>query len=159
MIGRARPDALLDSNVLVATLVENHLHHAPSLAVLERTDIFGFCVAAHSYAEAFTTLTRRSGPAPLGRRPDEAWAALEAFAADTRLVGLTPAQTFAAIRAYAAQGGLGPRVYDHLIGAAARAADAPAIITWNVRHLRSLFPELAVETPNDFLARTARASG
>lgn len=148
-----RTDALLDSNVLMAALVARHEHHAPSYTLLESAADSALAVAAHSYAEAFTTLTRRNGPAPYQREPGEVWTALEGVSARTRLVGLTPEQTLDAVRLYAAAGGIGPRLYDHLIGRAAALAGAGAIVTWNTGHLRSLFPALAVETPKEWLAR------
>ena len=68
----------------------------------------------------------------------------------TGLVGLTAAQTFEAIGAYAASGGIGPRLYDALIGGAAVAHGIPSIVTWNVGHMRGLFPNLDVLTPETF---------
>ena len=68
----------------------------------------------------------------------------------TQLVGLTPAQTFETVRSYAAGGGIGPHLYDRLIGETAVAHGIPAIITWNIGQMRSLFPALDVQTPQDF---------
>jgi hypothetical protein len=73
------------------------------------------------------------------------------------LLGLSPAQTFDAVRTYANAGGIGARVYDHLIGQAATTAGIPCIITWNTGHLRSLFSSLTVETPTSFLAGSRQA--
>jgi predicted nucleic acid-binding protein len=142
-------DALLDSNVLIAMLVEAHEHHGPSLNLLIE-DGPQFAISAHSFAEAYSTLTRRSGPAPFQFTPGEAWAALESVRAVTSLVGLTAPQTLEAIRTYALSGGVGPRLYDRLIGEAAAIHGIPAVITWNVSHMRSLFPALAVVTPAEF---------
>jgi predicted nucleic acid-binding protein len=147
--------ALLDSNVLIAIVAEVHEHHGASLEVLlsERHRIFA--VAAHSYAEAFTTLTRRGEHAPFGFPPNEAWAALESVRAVTDLVGLTPAQIFQATRNYADSGGVGARLYDKLIGEAAVVHDIPILMTWNVSHMRGLFPNLTVVTPKEFLKSRA----
>lgn len=148
------PKALLDSNVVVAALAEEHQHHAPSLAVMRNAaDAETLAVAAHTYAEAFVTLTRRGERGAFQRTPDQAWVALASVAALTHLVGLTPPQTFDAVRAYAAGGGVGARVYDHLIGQAAVIAGAATIVTWNTGHLRSLFPALRILTPEGYLAR------
>lgn len=141
------PLILIDTNVIVAALVEDHLHHAPSLALLSADPPFTIAVAAHSYAEAFTTLTRQGAHAPFQWPPGEAWAALESVAAVTRLVGLTPAQTFDAVRDFAAVGQIGARVYDHLIARAAQAAGAAMLVTWNVAHFRDLIEGLDVRTP------------
>jgi predicted nucleic acid-binding protein len=142
-------DALLDSNVLVAIVAEAHECHGSSIALLvdERAS---FAIAAHSYAEAFCTLTRRSEHAPFRVAPDEAWAALESVRAVTALVGLTPAQSFDTVRNYALAGGIGARLYDRLIGETAVVHGIPVLITWNIVHMRSLFSALTVCSPQQF---------
>lgn len=143
---------LVDTNVIVAALAEAHEHHAPSLALFAAEPPFAIAVASHSYAEAFTTLTRRGEHAPFRWPPGEAWAALESVAAATRLVGLSPAQTFAAVRDFAGAGHIGARVYDHLIARAAHAVGAQILVTWNVAHFRGLIDGLNVRTPAAALA-------
>jgi predicted nucleic acid-binding protein len=143
--------ALLDSNVLIAIVAEVHEHHAASLDLLLPERRRSFAVAAHSYAEAFTTLTRRVEHSPFRFPPNEAWAALESVRAVTDLVGLTPAQVFETTRTYAESGGVGARLYDKLIGQAAVVNGIPTIVTWNVSHMRGLFPDLTVVTPREFL--------
>ena len=81
--------------------------------------------------------------------PEEAWAALESVRSVTALVGLTPAQTFEATGRYARSGGIGARLYDRLIGEAAVAHGIRRIVTWNVSHMGSLFPDLDVRTPRE----------
>jgi hypothetical protein len=88
-----------------------------------------------------------------GSGPEEARAALESLRAVTRLVGLTPSQTFDVVRTFASNGGVGARLYDALIGQAARVHDIPRIVTWNARHMRGLFPDVDVLTPQAFLTR------
>jgi predicted nucleic acid-binding protein len=144
-------DALIDSNVLIAMLAEAHEHHGPSLGLLIDGHDAQFAVAAHSYAEAYNTLTRRGERAPFQFTPEEAWAALESVRAVTSLIGLTAPQTFDAIRSYAHGGGIGARLYDRLIGETAAMHAIPQIITWNVGHMRSLFPRLTITTPKNFI--------
>lgn len=60
----AKIDALLDTNVVIAMLVEEHEHHAPSLAVLTDGSAARYAVAAHNYAEANSTLTLTGPNAP-----------------------------------------------------------------------------------------------
>jgi len=91
----------------------------------------------------------RRSASPPGR---QAWAALASLRAITGLVGLTAAQTFEATGLYAASGGIGPRLYDALIGGAAVVHGIPGIVTWNVGHMRGLFPNLDVLTPEAFAA-------
>jgi predicted nucleic acid-binding protein len=148
-------DALLDSNVLIAMLAEAHEHHEASLELLAGKSDAQFAVAAHSYAEAYGTLTRRGEHALFRFSPEEAWAALESVRAVTSLLGLTAPQTFDAIRSYSQAGGVGARLYDRLIGETAMVHGLPAIVTWNVGHMKSLFPTLRVVAPKDF----ARGNG
>jgi len=143
-------DALLDSNVVIAMLVEAHEHHAPSSNLFADDGRWQFAVAAHSFAEAYSTLTRRTERAPFRFTPEEARAALDSIRAITILVGLTPARTYAAIRDYAQGGGIGARLYDRLIGEAAVANGIGRIVTWNVGHMQRLFPNIDVMTPERF---------
>lgn len=144
-------DALVDSNVIIAALAGDHEHHAASADLFGGGDGHALGVAAHSYAEAYSTLTRRGEHAPFRFTAEEAWTALESVRSVTQLVGLTPAQTFDAVRSYAAEGGIGARLYDRLIGETATVHGIPTIVTWNVAHMRGLFPALAVQSPRDYL--------
>jgi predicted nucleic acid-binding protein len=145
------PTALVDSNVVVAALVEAHVHHPASLALFAN-HVPGTCaITAHSYAEAYATLTRRGDHAPFRLSANEAWAALESLAAITSLIGLTPAQTFDTVRDYAQGKGIGARLYDRLIGEAAVMNGLPTLITWNTGHMGGLFPQLTVVTPDAFV--------
>ena len=143
-------DALLDSNVVVAIVAEDHEHHEPSLALLAASKRANFAIAAHTYAEAFCTLTQRGDRAPFHFPPEDAWAALESVRAQTSLVGLTAAQIFDAVRDYAQRGGTGAQLYDRLIGETAVVHDIATLLTWNVGHMRGLFPQLTVCTPIHF---------
>jgi len=145
--------ALVDSNVVIAAVAEAHEHHPASLALFDRQDL---AVAAHSYAEAYSTLTRRGERAPFAFAPPEAWAALQSVRAVTAILGLTPAQTFDAVRDYARAGGVGARLYDKLIGEVAALNEIPIIVTWNTAHLKSLFPDLEVVTPAAFQSEVSR---
>jgi predicted nucleic acid-binding protein len=149
-----RIDALLDSNVVIAMLVEAHEHHGPSLDLLLAGGETRFAVCAHSYAETYSTLTRRGDRAPFQFTPNEAWAALESVRAVTELVGLSAQQTLDAVRRYAQCGGIGARLYDRLIGEVAVAHDILSLVTWNLGHMRSLFADLTVVAPTEFAART-----
>lgn len=150
--------ALLDSNVVIAILAEAHEHHSASLALVTEGNAAAYAISAHSYAEAYNTLTRRGDRAPFRFDADEAWAALKSLRAVTKLVGLTPSQTFDVVRAFSSTGGVGPRLYDALIGEAAIVHDIPCIVTWNTRHVGELFPSLDVLTPYSFLARPQSGS-
>jgi predicted nucleic acid-binding protein len=155
----ARADGLLDSNVLIAVLAEAHEHHEASIGIFIDGTGFRFAVAAHSYAEAYCTLTRRGGPAPFGFLPQQAWDALESVRAVTDLVGLSAGQMIDVVRRYARDGGIGARLYDRLIGEAALIHGLPRIVTWNVGHMRGLFPGLVVVTPGELVTRSVGEGG
>ena len=142
--------ALVDSNVIIAALAEAHEHHGASFRVLQGSEPGALAIAAHSYAEAYGVLTRRSERSSFGFTPEEAWNALEAVKAATTLVGLTSNQTIDAIRDYARAGGVGARLYDKLIGEAAVIHAIPMIVTWNISHMQGLFPRLEIVTPAVF---------
>ena len=143
-------DALVDSNVIIAALAGDHEHHALSADLFDTARGHVLGIAAHSYAEAYSTLTRRGPQSPFRFTAEEAWAALESMRAMTQLIGLTPSQTFETVRSYAVGGGIGPRLYDRMIGETAVVHSIPAIVTWNISHMRGLFPKLDVRTPRDF---------
>jgi len=143
-------EALLDSNVLIAAADDEHTHFGPSAALFESPPK-RFAVSAHSLAETYSTLTRRRPGAGFGWRPADAQIVIESLAAEIVLVGLTPGQTLETVYAYAHSGGIGPRLYDRLIGEAAVRAGLKRIVTWNVSHMRGLFPTLDVLTPADLL--------
>ncbi len=144
--------ALIDSNVLIATVAQAHEHHAASLALVNGVAPLSLAAAAHSFAEAYNTLTRLGPRAPVAAAPGVAWSALQSLRAATVLLGLTSAQTFDTIGRFAAGGGAGPRLYDRLIGEVAVAHGLAIIVTWNIPHMSSLFPGLRVVDPAAALA-------
>lgn len=141
---------LIDSNAIIAALASEHEHHAPSRDLIFRIADLRFAVAAHSYSEAFNHLTKPRGL--FRRRPETVRDSLTALRANSRLVGLTPQQTLAAIGRFAELGGVGARLYDYLIGECARRSGLGRLITWNTAHMRGLFPDLEVMTPAEALA-------
>lgn len=141
---------LIDSNVLIASIIGHHIHHQPSQALLQNT--MGLSVAAHSYAETYAQLTRQGPSAPAGLSPEEARAAVRALSREMRTISLTPSQTLDSVYRYSTMGGVGARLYDYLIGQAAIEAGIGRIVTWNVGHMRSLFPQLDVVDPVQALA-------
>ena len=145
-----RAAALLDSNVIIAAIAEAHEHHEPSIALFANRLSNPFAVAAHSYSEAYSILTRKSQSSPFRWAASDAIAALESVAAECLLVGLTHAQTFDAIRSFAAVGGIGPRLYDKLIGETALLNGLDCIVTWNISHMSTLFPGIMVLNPIQF---------
>ena len=151
-----RAVALLDSNVIIAAVAEAHEHHEPSIALFADRLSNPFAVAAHSYSEAYSILTRKSQNSPFRWTAPDAIAALESVAAKCLLVGLTHAQTFDAVRSFAAVGGIGPRLYDKLIEEAAVLNGLDCIVTWNSSHMSRLFPGMTVLDPIQFRRSSVR---
>ena len=139
---------LVDSNVLIASLDESHVHHLPSYEVLEAFADDQLIVSAHSLSEAFNKLTR--GVSTTAFPPFQAATALRDFALRFVVHALTTDQTLAAMAEFARGGGRGPRLYDYLIGQIALVHGATRIVTWNVRDMTPLFPMLTVVTPVQF---------
>jgi predicted nucleic acid-binding protein len=140
-----RPKALLDTNVIVSALAPDHPDHGDAAALFDRGQDGELAIPAHAVAEAYSVLTRANGP--FRWAPGDCWLAISSILRMTRPVGLTPAATVDAVRSYAQQGGIGPRLYDRLIGEAAIHNRIDTIITWNVRHMKALFPDLQVQEP------------
>lgn len=141
---------LIDTNIVVAAVDRGHESHAVALAALDRAIASGALLAAHSVAEAYSTLTKRAGPNPIGMTGPEARVALSAIRARLTVVGMTAEQTLAAVEDYS-ETGIGPRLYDYLIGKAGIVNGAAVLLTLNLRHMQSLFPELTVLSPEAFL--------
>lgn len=141
---------LADSNVLIAALVDRHPHHLPSVEFLGGPDQTDILIATHCLAEALGNLTR---PFPgHGLPPVTVKSQIDSLIQNLHVVQLDALATLDAIRRFALQGGVGPRLYDYLIGATGEAFGADTIVTWNVRHFVPLFPHLRIVTPAEFTA-------
>lgn len=146
-----RRHALIDSNVMVGAVGVDHPHHELSFALFAGDPLPALAIAAHSFAEAYVTLTKRDARGEFGWSPTQALAALEDLLPNVTLIGMTPEQTVDTVRDYALKGGIGARLYDRLIGQVAATHNIATIITWNVRHMKPLFPDLKVLRPPEFL--------
>jgi predicted nucleic acid-binding protein len=144
---------LLDSNILIAALAAPHHHHEETAAFLKTGLNLSCAVADHSVAEAYSNLTRMGGGG-FGFPSHLAIQGLNDFLSSVTLLSLNAAQTLGAIEEFALSGGVGPRLYDKLIGQVAVINAIPTIITLNLRHMTSLFPTLRVITPSQFTEET-----
>ncbi|MBV8972674.1 MAG: PIN domain-containing protein [Sphingomonadaceae bacterium] len=142
---------LVDFNIIVAAIVDHHSSHADAMAFINAGDLPPLLVAAHSYAEAYSTLTRRGGPQPYGLDPRRAVEGLRTIQSLSTTVAMNAEQTVSAVEAFA-DVGIGARLYDYLIGRTGVVYGANTIVTFNTAHLRALFPALAVRTPAEWLA-------
>src|SRR2546422_8325251 len=132
-----------DTNVLVAAALQTHVHHVSAKAVLQRIfrrDDTGFA-SAHSLAETFSVLSRM--PTVPKLTPHDVLAILEKnIIPHFALVVLATADYPDAVRALAAKGLGGGRIYDllHIIAARKQALDQ--IYTFNESEWKSLAPDL-----------------
>jgi predicted nucleic acid-binding protein len=139
--------SFFDTSVLIATFLEDHEHHEPSLKAFLRAERKrGFC-AAHSLAEVFAVLTRLPGRHRLSG--EQALLFLGDVVERLTVVSLTSEEYFRAIRDAAARGVVGGMVHDALLLRCAEKAGAEVVYTWNVRHFGPLGAENAprVATP------------
>jgi predicted nucleic acid-binding protein len=132
--------AFFDSNVLIAASVAEHEHHLASYGRLALFRNGGGVFAAHSLAETYNTLTKRSGY----RMPPSDATRIVQFASITyTIVTLDSKETMAAIEDAAMRNLRGAILYDALLLACARKIDAKTIYTSNVKHFRLIAPDLA----------------
>ncbi len=130
---------LLDTNVLVASVVSPHEHHERAYAVLERVQSGseeGF-VSAHGLAEVYAVLTRL--PVPFRHTPEQALLSVEEnILKYFKVISLTGADYTAVIREAALGGVQGGTIYDAVVVKCAAKAGVEKLFTLNVRHFQSV---------------------
>jgi predicted nucleic acid-binding protein len=130
---------LLDTSVLVAAVVRNHVHHARAFAVLDRVQggkDDGF-VCTHSLAEMYAVLT--SLPPPSRHTPQEAMLSVqENVEKHFKITPLDGAAYSAVIREAALSGIRGCTIYDALLLKCAANAGVARVFTFNLRHFQAV---------------------
>ena len=145
----------LDTSVLLAGLIElgpqSHAPHQVLHGVAERT-IAPAATAWHCCLEFYSVSTRL--PAEFRLTPANALLLIEEEILGRLTVHDLPgADRVALLRAAAAEGAAGGRIYDAHIADVARACGASVIVTDNRRHfVAALRHGLRVETPAEFVA-------
>jgi predicted nucleic acid-binding protein len=137
----------LDTNVLVAAVVKQHVFHERSFTLLDRVQAGkdeGF-VSAHSLAELYSVLT--SLPIPYRHTPEQAVLSIEENVfkhfKTIALVGNEYSTLIRDAAGYRIQGG---RIYDALLLKAASKADVDRICTLNLKHFQTIAtPELSAK--------------
>jgi predicted nucleic acid-binding protein len=132
----------LDTNVLVASVLNEHDFHSIAFPVLERvqneTDN-GF-ISAHSLAEMYAVLTRL--PAPLRHSPEQALLNIEENVIPYfKIIALTAHDYVVLLREAALVGVQGGTVHDAVLLKAAIKSDVEQIFTFNKKHFEALAPE------------------
>jgi predicted nucleic acid-binding protein len=138
--------ALVDTNLLVSMAVESHKFHRDTEQLFAATT--DFMIAGHSLAELYNTLTR---PSIYDWPPTQAARFIEQLHNGFTIRTLTVDQYTDGIALFARRGGVGPRVYDFMIGRVAVVHHLDTIVTSNVRDFAHLFPDLTVLTPTQYL--------
>ncbi|HWD19923.1 MAG TPA: PIN domain-containing protein [Verrucomicrobiae bacterium] len=134
--------AFLDTNVLVAAVIQIHESHHKAFAVLDRVQNgkdHGF-VSAHSLAEIYSVLTRL--PQNQRHSPEQALLSIEENVLKYfKIVSLSGMDYAALLREAAVAGVAGGTIYDAVLLKAAEKSGAEKIYTFNVRHFQSIAPE------------------
>lgn len=131
----------LDTTVWVAGFSEWHTHHETSRLLLAGTHGENLACAAYSLAEVYATLTRLPGEARA--HPRAAIEILERMQQRSTVISLDAREYLEAIEGMSRRGIGGAMVYDALLLACARKAQAKRIYTWNLRHFRMIAPDIA----------------
>lgn len=139
-----------DTNVLVAALQPDNIHHIPSFAALaqvQKRAIDGQ-LTAHGLVELYSVLTR----APFRNRPspDEVQALMErTILPFFKIIEVTTESHLAAIALCAQAGWRGGRVHDAVHIEAAKQAGCDLIYTYNLSDFHSLAPAMSsnIQTP------------
>lgn len=139
---------LLDSDVLVAGVLERHPHHARAKPWLQRAAAgeVDAVVAAHSLAQVYRVLTTYA----IGPRiaPGDAADMIERdIVARCRVRAIDSRGHLKCIRALSRRGIAGGAVYDGLIAEVGRAARVDKIVTFNVADFRRVAPDMDVVAP------------
>ena len=129
----------LDTSVLIASVLEKHISHARSFAILERVldgKDEGF-VPAHSLAEMYSTLTRL--PVPFRHSPEQALLSIEEnVLPHFKISTLTERDYIALIREAALTGIQGGAVYDAVLLKSAGKIEPDRIYTLNLKHFEAV---------------------
>jgi predicted nucleic acid-binding protein len=133
--------AFFDTSVLVPAVIEADKRHEASHRLLLQFSPAEAACAAHTLAEFYATLTGMKPPNRI--QPNQATLILSNFRTRFQFIELTSDEVFQAIERTAVLKLPGGIIYDALLLACARKADAEYIYTWNVKHFKMVAPDLA----------------
>jgi predicted nucleic acid-binding protein len=138
-----------DSSVLVPAAQAQHPNHALAVGELEARLDAGqrMLLAGHALIETYSVLTRLLPPFRMS--PPAAHAVIRSFLDSGEVVSLTNDDYVALVGSAAVAGIAGGRIYDAVIAASARAANADVILTFNVRDFEGISAGMQVRRPGD----------
>ncbi len=132
---------LLDTSVLVAAVVKQHVFHERSFARLDRihNEKDEGIVSAHSLAEMYAVLTKL--PPPYRHTPEQALLSIEEnVLKHFKTVGLAGSEYATLLREAAGSGIQGGTVYDALLLKSAAKTGVDVIYTLNLKHFQAIAP-------------------
>jgi predicted nucleic acid-binding protein len=131
---------LMDTSVLVAGMLSDHVHHAHAQPWLHRAKAGAFeaLVSGHSLAEVYSVLTRL--PRTPRITPGEAGKLIQSNLASHTVVTLSDKDYVKLIEDLADAGLAGGVVYDAVIARAAELANVDHLLTLNVSHFQRIWP-------------------
>lgn len=132
---------LLDSSVLIAALLPDHVHHGAAHAWLMQAKLgtFEYVVSGHSLAEVYSVLTRL--PRTPAILPADAWRMLqENVISCAKIVTLSDKDYADLLQELWQRGISGGMVYDAIIAKAAQLAQVDRLLTINESHFHKVWP-------------------
>src|ERR1700677_4365698 len=131
----------LDTSVLVAAVIKQHVAHERSFLLLERihNQKDEGIISVHSLAEMYAVLTKL--PPPYRHAPEQALLSIEEnVAKHFKTIGLTGSGYATLLRGAAAARICGGTIYDALLLATAANIGADVIYTLNLKHFQTIAP-------------------
>ncbi len=129
----------LDTNVLLAAVLEKHSAHERAFALLQRVQEGkdeGF-VSSHSLAELYANLTKL--PPPFRHSPEQALLSIEENILKHFKISSLTAHDYRTLIREAALGGIqGSTIYDAVLLKSARKAAVDQIYTLNLKHFEAV---------------------
>jgi predicted nucleic acid-binding protein len=136
---------LLDTNVLVAAVIKQHVNHERAFAVLDLIQCGkdDGTISAHSLAEMYAVLTKL--PAPYRHTPEQALLSIEEnVLKHFTAVGFSGNDYAALLREAAGNGIQGGTIYDAVLLKNAAKAGVDRVYTLNLKHFQAIAsPEIA----------------
>jgi predicted nucleic acid-binding protein len=133
--------AFLDTSVLVAAVIKQHVAHERAFVVLERIQDQKDegIISVHSLAEIYAVLTKL--PPPYRHAPEQALLSIEEnILKHFKTIGLTGSGYAMVLREAAVARISGGTIYDALLLATAANTGAEIIYTLNLKHFQAIAP-------------------
>ena len=131
----------LDTSVLIGAFWRGHPDHESSLKLVSAADKRKSVCAAHTLAEVYATMTAL--PVKDVIPTDQALLFVQEVRDRFTIVTLTGDEYYSTIQQAAERGLMSGRIYDALILRCAAKVNAEVIYTWNLKHFRSIRPDIA----------------